>query len=367
MSGSSLHARIVVDRGAFVLDVALDVGAGEVVAIMGPSGAGKSTLLRTLAGLERATRGSMRVGDRVLDERGTHVAPMHRGTVLLGQDPRLFPHLTAAQNVAFALQARGVRGAEARTLAAGWLDRVGLPAVAHRRPADLSGGQQQRVALARALAAAPNVLLLDEPLASLDAETAADIRTVLAEQLAATDTTAVVVTHDAIDAVALSGSLAILDAGRIVQQDAVRTVLEQPATRFAAAIAGVNRIEGAMREGVWTSDDGDVGLRPSIPQTAACGAVVAIFAPSAVSVLSTTPPREPRADPARDRATDGWPARVVRLEATLGGVRVVTATRAGGATVAAEVDVGSAAAMGLSPGTEVEVRVERAHVRFLAT
>lgn len=363
MSSAGLEAHVVVERRDFALDATLHVADGAVLAVMGPSGAGKSTLLRVLAGLERPTRGRIRIDGRIVDDGAAHVAPMHRGIVLLGQDPRLFPHLTAAQNVAFALQARGVRRVEARSIAAGWLDRVGLGAAADRRPAALSGGQQQRVALARALAAQPRAVLLDEPLTSLDPETAAEIRSVVAAQLTATSTTAVLVTHDAIDAVALADTLAILDGGRIVQQGEVRTVLAEPATRFTASIAGVNRVVGGMRDGVWTCDDGVVVLRPNVA-TRAGAASVAVFPPSAVTVLPISHAQRRRND-ADDDGTDRWRARVVRLEATLGGVRVVTATRADGQAIAAEVAVGRAAELGLAPGAEVEVGVTRALVRLL--
>ncbi|QCR20695.1 ABC transporter ATP-binding protein [Agrococcus sp. SGAir0287] len=331
---------------------------------MGPSGAGKSTLLRTLAGLLRPTRGSVRIGDRVVDDARISVAPMHRGAVLLGQDARLFPHLSASQNVAFGLRSHGVGGREARIQARAWLDRVGLGALAERRPAALSGGQQQRVALARALAAAPRLLLLDEPLTSLDAETAADVRAVLAEQVAATRTTTVLVTHDVIDAVAVADDLAILEQGRIVQHDAVRRVLEAPASRFAAAIAGLVRLTGTQDGGVWTSDDGDVVLRPA-SQRDARGATprasAAVFPPSAVAVRA---PGD-AVGAADHGSVDAWRARIVRIEATLGGVRIVTATRAGGQTVAAEVPIAQAAALAVAPGDEVELHVPRDAVRLV--
>lgn len=365
---TTLDAHVVVDRGSFRLDVSIAAIAGEVVAIMGPSGAGKSTLLAVLSGLVRPTDGRIRLGERTLDESGprrTHVAPMQRGIVLLGQEPRLFPHLSARDNVGFALRTRGVGRARARAEASSWLDRVGLRDVDVRRPAELSGGQQQRVALARALAAEPHVLLLDEPLTSLDAATAADIRTVIAQQLAATATTAVLVTHDAIDAVALADRLVILEDGLVTQAGAVRTVLSEPATRFAAAIAGVNRLVGVAQHGAWTL--GSVQLHPveatSVALTTHDGrGLAAIVPPAAVELRRDD---DLRSQPISDDA-DGWLARVVRLEATLGGVRVVTAPPDEQATVAAELPVATAAKLGLAPGVDVEVRVDRKHVRLLA-
>ncbi|SDH97216.1 molybdate transport system ATP-binding protein [Agrococcus jejuensis] len=363
MTAAALDAHVVVARREFTLDAAIRVDAGEVVAVMGPSGAGKSTLLGALAGLVRPTGGRIRLGDAVLDDgtRRGHVAPMHRGVVLLGQDPRLFPHLTALENVAFALHVGGSRGARARADAATWLERVGLGGAGDRRPDRLSGGQQQRVALARALAAAPQALLLDEPLTSLDPETAADIRSVLAEQVRATGSTTVVVTHDAIDAVTLADRLVVVEGGRIVQQGAVRVVLGAPATRFAAAIAGVNRLEGVARGGGWASAAGDVAL-PAVDGARVDAAVqegqplVAVFAPSAVDVRT-------RVDASADDAS-AWPARVARLEATLGGVRVVA--DAHGQLVSAELAVSHAADLGLAPGVAVTLSVDPRAVRLLA-
>lgn len=360
MTAAALDAHVVVARRGFTLDTALRVDAGEVVAVMGPSGAGKSTLLGALAGLVRPTGGRILLGDALLDDgsRRAHVAPMHRGVVLLGQDPRLFPHLTALENVAFSLRVGGLRGARATADAATWLERVGLARAADRRPDRLSGGQQQRVALARALAAAPQALLLDEPLTSLDPETAADIRSVLAEQVRETGSTTIVVTHDAIDAVALADRLVIVEGGRIVQEGAVRSVLGAPATRFAAAIAGVNRLEGVARDGGWASAAGHVAL-PAIGGGRADASeregqsLVAVFPPSAVEVRTGV-----EAD-----AAAAWPARVARLEATLGGVRVVA--DAAGQLVAAEVAVARAADLGLAPGVAVTLSVDPRAVRLL--
>ncbi|MFC7430578.1 MULTISPECIES: sulfate/molybdate ABC transporter ATP-binding protein [unclassified Agrococcus] len=368
---SALDAHVVVARDGFALDVELSVPAGGVVAVMGPSGAGKSTLLGALAGLVRPSGGSIRVGDRVVDDAGrrrAHVEPMRRDVVLLGQEPRLFPHLTAAANVAFALRAGGAGRTQAREEATAWLDRVGLAGMEARRPVALSGGQQQRVALARALAAAPAAILLDEPLSSLDAETAAGIRVVVAEQLAATRTTAVVVTHDAVDAVALADRLVIVERGAVTQRGAVRDVLARPATRFAAAVAGVDRLEGVARRGAWAC--GAATIQPvdaaSVAVAAREGApLVAIVPPGAVRVqpVDASDAREAAASPG---GFDVWLARVARLESTLGGVRVVTSSAHGGATVSAELPAADAAELRLAPGASVEVWVERRLVRLLA-
>lgn len=272
-SAPLLDARLVVRRGPFVLDVALTVAAGEVLALLGPNGSGKSTLLAALAGLIRPQSGHVRVGDRMLTRchpgqargirRHSFVVPADRRRVgLLGQDPLLFPHLDAVQNIAFGPRSVGVHRAQALAEAHDWLAAVGLAHLHARKPAQLSGGQQQRVAIARALAARPDVLLLDEPMAALDVETAAQTRELLAERIAATATTTVLVTHDATDALALAPRTAVLHEGRVVDEGPTTRVLGEPTSRFAASVAGPGGVAGIVR------DDGSVlvaetaGLKP---------------------------------------------------------------------------------------------------------
>ncbi|MDN3496637.1 ATP-binding cassette domain-containing protein [Planococcus sp. APC 4015] len=360
MSGGALEARIVVERGPFRLDAHVTAAAGEVVALMGPSGAGKSTLLGVIAGLVGMTEGRVALDDRTLDAAPrprTRVTPSERRIVLLGQEPHLFPHLSAHANIAFGRRARGATATVAGAEADEWLWRVGLAGMGDRRPAQLSGGQQQRVALARALATAPAVLLLDEPLASLDPETAGDIRAVLHDQLASTHTTAVVATHDAVDAVSLATRLVVLEDGRVTQQGAVRDVLAGPATRFAAAVAGVNRVPGRVTAGRFAA--GALELAASGIDD---GAVAAVFAPSAVAlerveasswtgVLRLPAPSTP----------GDWFAKITRLEQTPVGVRVRTADP----DVAVDLSAERTAGLGLAPGQPVLLRVAPDEVRFV--
>jgi molybdate transport system ATP-binding protein len=366
VTGQSLDARVTVHRPGFDLDAAIAVSAGETVAVMGPSGAGKSTLLATLAGLERLHAGRIRVGERTLDSASrprVRTSPDRRGVVLLGQEPRLFPHLTALENIAFGPRAAGTARTVAEADADEWLWRVGLDGLGARRPVQLSGGQQQRVALARALATSPAVLLLDEPLTSLDIETAADIRAVLRDQLSATRTTAVVATHDAVDAVALASHLVVLESGRVTQSGSVREVLAAPETRFVAAVAGLNRVVGAVRDGVFTADDAEMSIAVGPASGGRDGPAVAVFRPSATDIA--------RADAATwtaalrlpsPTAPGEWLARVVRLEPTPAGVRVRTAAP----DVAVDLPADGAAALDLAPGTPVHVRVGARHVRVVA-
>ncbi|MBL5972207.1 MAG: ATP-binding cassette domain-containing protein [Candidatus Leucobacter sulfamidivorax] len=236
---SLLDAHVVVHRGGFTVDVRMELAPGETLAIMGPSGAGKTTVLDAISGVVRLDAGRIALAGAVVADAAsrTHVAPNRRSVGVLGQEALLFPHLSAERNIAFAARAAGETAADARAEAHDWLARVGLGDLAKRMPAELSGGQRQRVALARALAARPSLLLLDEPLVALDVEAAADTRELLRQQLAASGTAAVVVSHDGFDAVELADRLLVIENGGISQQGPVAEVLASPATRFVSAVA----------------------------------------------------------------------------------------------------------------------------------
>jgi molybdate transport system ATP-binding protein len=207
-----------------------------VTAVVGPNGSGKTTSLRALAGLIRPTSGHIRLGNRVLDDDTVHVSAAHRGTGVVFQDYLLFPHLSAVENVAFGLIARGTRRASALETAQSWLTRFDLADFAAVRPAQLSGGQAQRVALARALILEPELLLLDEPMAALDASTRTEVRRDLATQLRAYGGATVLVTHDASDALALADELVVLDRGSVVQRGVPSEVATSPANDYVAGL-----------------------------------------------------------------------------------------------------------------------------------
>ncbi|GAA3766285.1 ABC transporter ATP-binding protein [Microbacterium kribbense] len=359
MISAGLDARILVDRGGYTLSADLQVAPGEVVAVMGPSGAGKSTLFGAITGMVPLRGGHVRLDEQVLDApAGPHVPPNRRGIVLLGQEPRLFPHLTARENVAFGLRARRMPRQQSRVDADRWLQRVGLAGLGRRRPAQLSGGQQQRVALARALAIGPRVLLLDEPLTSLDPDTAGEIRTLLREQLDETGTTTLIATHDAVDAVSLAERLVIVEQGRVTQEGPVREVLRLPQTGFAAAIAGIQRLPGTAEAGLWRADGAAVHLAShdaaSLRAAQVAGAPLVALVHAADVRLRPAAALAPASEPGR------WTARVTRLEQTLTGVRVHT----GAPEVAADVSVDAVAAAGLAPGRIVALQVDPAEVRF---
>lgn len=218
--------------------VSLDLPDGEVLAVLGPSGCGKSTLLRAVAGLEPLTSGS--VSHDGTDLRGT---PTHRrGFALMFQDGQLFSHLSVARNVAYALRLRRTPATRTAARVRELLDLVGLAGYEQRLPGTLSGGERQRVALARALAVDPRLILLDEPLSSLDATLRERLAGDLRQILRAAGTTALLVTHDHEEAFALADRLAVMRAGRVVQQGAIDEVWRAPVDEETALFLGYARV-----------------------------------------------------------------------------------------------------------------------------
>jgi molybdate transport system ATP-binding protein len=278
----SLDATIALQLGSLDLDVELQVGRGEMVAILGPNGAGKSTVLRALAGLLPIERGRIAVDDLVVDDPmdRTFLPPDRRPIGVVFQSYLLFANLSAVENVAFGLRARGVGKAAARQRATTWLARVGLADHAGHRPGALSGGQAQRVALARALATDPRLLLLDEPLAALDVGTRAEVRRDLRRHLQSFDGMRVMVTHDPVDAYALADRVAVMDAGRIVQLGSIADVTTHPRSRYVASLIGTNLVAGDITANVLTTADGAiVVLADATP-----GPAFALIRPQAISL-----------------------------------------------------------------------------------
>lgn len=285
--GRGLDAAVVVRRDGFALDAALTAAPGETVAVLGPNGAGKTTLLAALAGLTPLDAGHVRLDDR-------DVAPLpagERGVGVVFQDLRLFPALSACDNVAFGLRARGVARRRARQLAVAVLDELGVAHRADASPATLSGGEAQRVALARALAVRPRLLLLDEPLSALDAEARADVRGWLRRVLAAFDGPTLLVTHEPLEALALADRLVILEGGRVTQDGHSEDIRLRPRSAFAAALAGVNVVRGRVRRGPAglrvVGDDGS--LTVAATDLAEGAAVVATVHPRAVGLSRERP------------------------------------------------------------------------------
>lgn len=269
-------------------DLDLRMKPGETVAVLGPNGAGKSTLLNILAGLLRPDAGRAELDDFPLFDleagRRLWTPPQVRGISMLAQDADLFPHLSVLENVAFGPRSKGVRKAKAHELAAHWLGEVDALDLAARKPAQLSGGQAQRVAIARALATDPKLLLLDEPLAALDIAVAPAIRRTLLRVLK--DRTAIIVTHDILDALTLADRVIVLADGRIIEQGPARDTLERPRTAFTAGLAALNLLTGVRTADGMVTDSG-AGIVSTVATDAARGErVAAAIRPTAVRVLS---------------------------------------------------------------------------------
>ena len=329
----SLDAHLVVTRPGFTLDLTLTAAPGEVVALLGPNGAGKTTALRALAGLADLDGGRITLDGHRLDG----LPPEKRRIGVVFQDYLLFPHLTALDNVAFGPRCRRVPRAAARLRAQEWLTRVGLADHLRKKPRELSGGQAQRVALARALASEPELLLLDEPLAALDARTRLDTRAQLRGHLASFPGATILVTHDPLDALMLADRLVIVEDGRVVQTGDAATITSEPRTDYVARLVGLNLYRGqAAGTSVRVGDD--FTLTTAAAQE---GPVFVAFRPSAVALYETRPEGSPRNT---WRATVGSVARhgdALRIELT------------GPIAVAADVTPAAAVQLSLAPGREI--------------
>jgi molybdate transport system ATP-binding protein len=333
-----LDARLVVKRAGFTLDIELAVAAGEVVALLGPNGAGKTTALRSLAGLTALDDGHVTLDGVRLDDE----PPERRRIGVVFQDYLLFPHLSALDNVAFGPRCRHVPRREAREQAREWLLRVGLAEHVRKKPRQLSGGQAQRVALARALAAEPKLLLLDEPLAALDARTRLDTRAQLRGHLASFPGATVLVTHDPLDALMLADRLIIVEDGAIVQSGDAATITAQPRTDYVARLVGLNLYRGHADGTTVRLPDGFT-LVTAVPLD---GDAFVAFPPAAVSLFPTRPEGSPR---------NTWPATVTAMARHGDALRIELS---GPIPVAADVTPAAAVQLELAPGRAVWVTVK---------
>ena len=343
-SGASLEADLHVRRGTFPLELRLNVAAGEVVAVLGPNGAGKSTALRALAGLLPLHGGSVRLDSAVLEDvpAGVRVPPERRPVGLVFQDYLLFPHLSARENVAFGLRARGIGRGAAGARADVAMSRVGLADVGGRKPRELSGGEAQRVALARVLVTEPRLVLLDEPLAALDAGSRLQVRADLRRQLSGFGGATVLVTHDALDAFVLADRLVVLEEGSVVQAGTPAEVARRPRTDYVARLVGLNLYRGRADGTSVTLDTGAVVASAHDSY----GRVLVAFSPAAVTVHRERP---------HGSARNAWPVAVVSLEQHADSVRVWLT---GPLDVAADLTPLSVAELRLEPGAEVWAAVK---------
>jgi molybdate transport system ATP-binding protein len=341
-----LDAHVVVRRPGHTTDVHLSAERGDVVAVIGPNGAGKTTLVRALAGIVALDEGQVVCDGETWDDTATRVEARRRQVGMVFQDGLLFPHLTALENVAYGPRSRGARRRDAEATARAWLDRLGVAQLADRRPGNLSGGQAQRVAIARALATEPRLLLLDEPLSSLDVGVAMSLRVELTRHLADFDGVALLVTHDALDTMTVANRVLVLDDGRVAQSGTPQEVARRPATDHVARLVGLNVLRGASTGTSIRLHDGGV----LVSSTEARGAVSACFPPTAVTLTASEP-----SGSARNR----WQGRVTSVAPHGSAVRVHV-DAAGG--LIADVTPASAAQLRLGPGVDVWATVKATEI-----
>lgn len=344
-----LQAHLVARHGsAFALDAELAVTAHGTTALLGPNGAGKSTVLAAIAGLQPLASGRIRMGDVVWDDpaAGVFVPPEERRVGVVFQDRRLFEHLSVLDNVAFAARSRGVGRAEARAGARGWLDRLGLTALADRRPEALSGGQAQAVALCRALASDPDLVLLDEPMSALDVGARHDMRRLLSDVLGELEVPRLLVTHDPLEAFLLADRIHVLEGGRITQVGTPDEIRLHPRTPYAADLVGTNLVHGRAHGGAVDVD----GHRLQIADVDVVGPVLLTIHPRAVSVHAASPHGSPR---------NVWTSTIERVEDLGGRVRLLV-----GAPLPLTVEVTRAAvaSLDLAVGREVWLAVKATEI-----
>ena len=344
----SLSADVELHLGRLHLVASLHAENGEVVAIVGPNGAGKTTLLRAIAGLVPLHSGRVEVDGEVLEDSAARVRvlPEHRPIGVVFQDHLLFPHLSALENVAFGLRARGEGRRTAREKAAAWLERVGLSDHADRKPRALSGGQAQRVAVARALVTEPRVLLLDEPLAAVDATARVELRRTLRAQLAAHQGVRLLVTHDPLEAMALADRLVVMESGRLVQEGPIAEVTARPRSAWVATMVGLNLFQGQLADGEIILPGG----HSLAVVTGVRGEAFAVVHPRAVTLHRGRPSTSAR---------NVWQGEVDSLDLEGDRVRVRVS---GPIPIVAEVTPAAVADLGLATGGEVWVSVKATEI-----
>ncbi len=348
----TLHAKVSTHLGTLHLDCDVEVDAGVTVAVLGPNGAGKTTLLRVIAGLVPIEEGHVEVDGVVFDDAvsGAHLTPEARHVGFVFQDHGLFPHLSVLDNVAFGLRARGLDRRVANARAHEWLERVDLASYASSRPSALSGGQSQRAALARVLVTEPQVLLLDEPLAAVDASGRLELRRALREHLAAFAGVRLLITHDPLEAASLAERIIVLEGGRVTQEGTFTDVTSRPRSLWIATMAGLNLLRGAVSAGALVIDGGATLTVASDVR----GPALATIHPRAVALYRQAPDGSPRnvlrlsvagVDPEGDR----WR---IRLDGTV--------------PLVAEVTPAAAAELRLADGGEVFAVVKATEIDVYA-
>jgi ABC-type Fe3+/spermidine/putrescine transport system ATPase subunit len=253
----------------------LELGAGTLSTLLGPSGCGKTTTLRMIAGLEHPSSGRIAIGDQVVFEQGHAMAAEDRQIGMVFQSYAVWPHMTVFENVAYPLRVRRAPRGDVDKRVGSALRTVQLDHLSGRYPAQLSGGQQQRVALARAIVYEPRLLLLDEPLSNLDAQLRDDMRNQIRQMQLRLGLTAVYVTHDQAEALAISDFVAVMHRGRVVQRGTPREIFQQPRTRFVAQFLGWTNFLPAARTGQGSANvlGWSVPLEAGLPEGRLCASI----------------------------------------------------------------------------------------------
>ena len=353
----TLRADLRCTVGDFVVEAAIDAEPGRPVVLIGPNGAGKTTLVRALAGLTPIERGTVTLDGTTLDDPPSHVPARDRPVGVVFQDRALFDHMTALENVAFGLRARGVRTGDARHRARELLRSMDVEHRAHAKPPQLSGGEAQRVAIARAIVHEPKLLLLDEPLASLDVRARTEVRALLAKVLAGFGGVAIVVTHDPVDALTLADRVLVLERGRVTQAGPVDEIRSAPRSSYAAELVGINLFTGRLEPigdgaAALQVDGGTIVVSCPAAVTAPVDGVTALLRPADVVLYREQPSaasaRNILAGTIRSIADDGQRARI-RIDAT--------------PPLVADVTSGSVARLGLREGVAVWASFKAVEVR----
>jgi molybdate transport system ATP-binding protein len=344
----------VVSAGSMLVEARFEVARGETVALVGPNGAGKTTLVQAIAGLSALDSGRIELDGVTWDAPASDVfvPPERRGVGVVFQQYRLFGHLTARENVAFGLRARGRDRRSARAQAERLLDRLGIGQIAGLRPGALSGGQAQRVALARALIVEPAVLLLDEPLAALDVSARAAVRRDLRTWIPTIDACRILVTHDPVDAHALADRVIVLENGRIRQSGTLAELAAAPRSSYAADLMGTNLLRGRLvGDRLDIVDDGALFVGA---HEVADGPVVAVIRPAAVALHRGRPEGSPR---------NVWETTIESVDVAEGRVRV----RLGHPhELVVEVTAAGFASLDTAPGRTVWASVKASEISVVA-
>ena len=345
------------DRGEVtaVQNVSLAIADREFVVLVGPSGCGKSTTLRMVAGLEEITTGTIRIGDRIVND----VAPKDRDIAMVFQNYALYPHMTVYNNMAFGLKMRKVGRAEIQTKVQKAARMLGIEHLLQRKPKALSGGERQRVAVGRAIVRSPKAFLFDEPLSNLDARLRVQMRAELKRLHRELQTTAIYVTHDQEEAMTLGDRIVVMKAGRVHQCATPLEVYSRPADRFVAGFVGtppMNFLSGRLREtdGGVVFDEGSGTIRlPKALHRRLAGRLGQEF------VLGARPETLTFSAPAAAKSGNCLPVQVMVVE-TLGADQDVYLQTRAGVQMVARIPAG----LGVKEGTSVEVYFDSEQVHL---